>query len=559
MKKVLSGFVILFLASAINSVSLGQTFEWARKSSTNMLSTGADIATDSHGNTYVAGTFIGTCSFGDHTLASESRDIYLVKYDPQGKVLWAKSAGGRADDFAYSIALNSDGDCYLAGSFAQTFHIGADSITAKGYHDMFVAKYDSKGELLWTRTAGGYYDDHAVAISVDKSGNCYVGGFFKDTMWIANTALVGRRVTLFDMFLAKYDEDGKFQWATTLAGSNYQTQNEALAMVTDRSGSTYLTGFYQGEAIFDGKKYTNRGGFAMFLAKYDDDGKFLWVRTSNTDASSIVGRGIALDKKGNCYVAGTFTGSATLDSITIVTKNLGYPDMFLAKYTPDGNVVWVRTSASFGFKSPYDVAVDGEGDPYVFGTFRDTASFGPITVSSSGTESLFLVKYASAGVPQWAKEVGRHGVVLGKALSIDKSGDVFITGNFTDTAEFGKAHLEAKENTQDMFFAKLSPRQLVKETKLADPPGPDFTFISCSLDQRSHTATIKYSIPKSNFILLEVYDIMGTVAESFIEGQRDAGTYEVKLDMKSFKEDGDYYCRLQAGKDKQTKKLELTD
>ena len=306
------------------------------------------------------------------------------------------------------------------------------------------------------------------------------------------------------------------------------------------------------------KQFANHGTRSFFIAKYDADGKMVWVKSSGSDRASVVGKAIAIDKKGNCYTTGTFTSTTTFDTISITSKNLGYPDMFLAKYNSAGNIQWVRTSNGFGSKSPFAATVDAEGNPYIFGTFEDTATFGPITVTDAGTENIFLVKYNPSGKPQWARQVGRHGVIFGKALSIDKAGDVFMTGNFTDTAEFGKARIVATLNTQDMFFVKLSPRSMVKETKFADAPLPDFTFVSCKLGPKSRVATVKFSIPKSMFVLLEVDDMMGTVTESFIEGQRDGGVYEVKLNLKSFTVGGDYYCRLQAGKETQTKKMILS-
>ncbi len=556
MKKI---FSFCFFLIIISHCSLcAQTFEWARKSGTKIITTGAAVACDEHGNSYVTGTFFGKCRFGDIELSADGRDIYIVKYDPLGNVLWAKSVGGRADDFGNTIALDKEGNFYLGGSFAVQIVFGKDTLTAKGMHDLFLAKYNSKGEEIWAKSAGGYYEDHAMTLSLDKKGNCYVAGYFKDTVWFSpEVMIIGKRISTYDMFFAKYDPKGNLQWAKTLGGSSYQTQNEGLAIATDPAGMSYLTGFYQSEAEFDTKKITNQGTYAFFVTKYDSDGKMLWLKTAGNDGSAVIGKGIALDKKGNCYVTGTLTGTLAFDTIMGVSKNLGFPDMFLAKYNSSGDIIWLRTSAGFGAKNPYASAVDAEGNPYVFGTFRDTASFGTITLSGSGTENIFLVKYNTSGEPEWGKQVGRHGMILGKALSIDKAGNVVMTGNFTDTADFGKAHIKALENTQDVFIAKLSARQLAKEKKLDEIPAPDFIFISCELDLRSHIATVKFSIPRSSFVLLGVYDMMGTAAESFIEGQRDAGVYEVKLDLKSIKEGEDFYCRLQCGKEKQTKKMEL--
>ncbi len=558
MKKAFQIFTVVIPILILQSTVFAQTFEWAHKTGTSVIATGAAVATDEHGNSYVTGTFFGQGTFGDFTLKAQGRDIYLAKYDRDGKVLWAKGIGGRADDFGNAVAVDKDGNCYLTGSFAFTMHLGTDSLVSHGQHDMFIAKYSSKGDLLWCKSAGGYYEDHVMSISLDNAGNSYLAGYFKDTMWYGSGKMItGKGMSSFNIFLAKYDAKGNVLWTKPITGANYATQNEGLAIATDAGGTIYVSGYYQSEANFETKKFTTRGTNALFVAKYNTEGKEIWVKSSEGTLASVIGKGIALDKKGNSYIAGTFTSTASFDSISITSKNLGYPEMFLAKYNAAGNIQWVRSSSGFGTKAPYDVAVDAEGNPYVFGTFKDTAIFGHIILSGVGDEHIFLIKYNSKGEAEWAKQIGRHGAVLGKALSIDKQGNLYLTGNFSDTVEFGKAHLKAMPNSQDAFFTKLSPRSLVKEKKLTYPPAPGFTFLSCEFDPRSRTATVKYSIPKPTFVLLEVDDILGNVAESFIEGQRDAGTYEAKLDMKALNGDDDYYFRLQAGREKQTKKAVL--
>jgi hypothetical protein len=559
MKKVSLIFLIFTLIFVLQSSVFAQTFEWARKGASNVFATGSAMTIDGQGNSYVTGTFLGKITFGEIELNSQGgRDIYLVKYDKEGQVIWAQRAGGQADDFANSVALDKDGNCYIAGAFAGKMIFAGDTISAKGQHDILIAKFSSKGQPLWCKSGGGYYEDHAMTISLDKFGNSYVAGFFKDTLWFGSgKMLVGKGMATYNMFLAKFDSKGNVVWAKPIAGSNYTSPNEGHAMASDVGGMTTIASYYQGDAVFDGTTLSSKGAYAFFIARYNADGKMLWVRSSNGDRSSVVGKALAVDKKGNCYATGTFTMTTAFDTTTLTSRNLGYPDMFLAKYNSSGELQWVRQTSGFGSKSPFDAAVDAEGNPYVFGTFRDTAIFGKISLSGIGTENIFLIKYNQSGEPQWAKQVGREGILFGKAMRIDKDGDVFMTGNFTDTAEFGKARIEAKQNTQDMFFAMLSPRVLVKETKLPDSAAPDFSLISCKYDPHSHTAIVRYSIPRSRFVRLELTDIMGEVDESFIEGQREAGVYDVKLDLKDLKDAGDDYCRLQADKDKQTKKMSV--
>ena len=255
MKKASLAFAVVPLILVSHSMVIAQTFDWARKSNTTLFATGADVATDEHGNSYVTGTFMGKVNFGEFELGSlGGRDVYLVKYGKDGIVLWAKRLGGTADDFGNAITLDKDGNCYLAGAFGSQLILGSDTLVSKGQHDMFLAKYNSSGDLLWCKSAGGYYEDHAMAISLDKAGNCYLAGYFKDTLWFGGgKMLAGKGISQYIMLLAKYDGKGNLLWTKPIGGSNYATQNEGLAIVSEPSGMTYITGYYQGEATFDAK------------------------------------------------------------------------------------------------------------------------------------------------------------------------------------------------------------------------------------------------------------------------------------------------------------------
>ncbi|MEP7234698.1 MAG: SBBP repeat-containing protein [Ignavibacteriota bacterium] len=558
MKKAFFLFILLFSLFLSASPVAAQTFEWARKTGTGSIATGSAVATEEQGNCYQAGSFFGVSYFDEFKFRGVARDGYLVKYDRDGKVLWAKDIAGKGDEFANALGIDKDGNCLLAGSFAFTVDLGGDTLSSAGQHDIFLAKYDPKGALIWSKRAGGYYEDHAMALATDRSGNTFVAGFFKDTLrFEGGKILAGLGISGYNIFLAKYDSKGNVVWANKLGSSSYPSQNEGLAIATDQNGMVYVTGSYQRDAAFDSKKFTNRGGYSLFLAKYDQGGKLIWVKSAGSEGSAAVGRGLAVDKKGNCYVGGTFMGKPAFDSISIMTRNLSYSDVFLAKYNTDGDALWVRNSNGFGPKLLYSVRTDAESNPYIIGSFQDTCIFGNMTMAGKGTDHLFVVKYDAKGEPVWSRQAGRHGGVHGRDLAFDKSGNIFLTGNFSDTIELGKNTLMAYPHAQDAYFAKLSTKSLVKEKLLPDPPPADFSFYSASYESKSQTITLKYSIPRASFILLDIYDLGGSVTESYIESERQAGTYEIKLDAKNIPKGAEYYIRLQAGTLKQSKKLEL--
>ncbi len=141
------------------------------------------------GNSYVTGFFAGSATFGagetNETILTSAgnRDIFVAKYDASGDLVWAKRAGGTIADFASGIAVNGSGNSYVSGQFAgsATFGVGETSettLTTAGGRDIFVAKYDASGDLVWAKRAGGTGADSASGIAVDGADNSYVTGDF---------------------------------------------------------------------------------------------------------------------------------------------------------------------------------------------------------------------------------------------------------------------------------------------------------------------------------------------------------------------------------------------
>ena len=133
-------------------------FQWAVQAAG---SEGRAIAVDPMGNTYITG--------GNNLLA---------KYDPNGNLIWARQIGGAGSDRRFSIALDAQGRIFFTGSFVGTVSFGGISLTSAGGSDIFIAKYDNDGNALWAKRAGGPADDTGAAIAVDGAGSCYVTGLF---------------------------------------------------------------------------------------------------------------------------------------------------------------------------------------------------------------------------------------------------------------------------------------------------------------------------------------------------------------------------------------------
>jgi len=225
------------------------------------------VAVDTVGNTYITGEFASpTLVIDTITLTkagADSSDIFIAKFNTNGNVLWASSAGGAGNEIANSVVVDSKiGIIYIAGTFTSpTMTIGTDVLVNVGSVDLFLAKYDTDGNELWAKSAGGASDDVAVSVTVDTLGNAFLTGYIQSsTITFGTTTLTNKGI-----FLTKYNELGNVLW-TKASGLN--GGDAANDVVVDALGNIYLTGcFYSSSITFDNVTLTNAGSGDIFLAK----------------------------------------------------------------------------------------------------------------------------------------------------------------------------------------------------------------------------------------------------------------------------------------------------
>ncbi len=570
MKKIL---FFLIIVAYTNSFS-----QWAKSIGGTDYDNSFSIAVDGNGNVYLTGFFEGTADFdpsdGTTNLTSLGKeDIFLAKYDESGNLQWAESVGGTESDVAYSIAVDKSGNVFLTGFFEKTADFdpsdGTTNLTSAGNHDIFIAKYNANGALQWAKSVGGNGSDIGKSMAVDVNGNTYLTGYFTGTVDFDPTGGVSNLTSqgIVDIFLAKYDSGGTFQWAKSAGGIDY---DQAYSVAVDGRGeNVYITGCFTGTADFNPTgtttNLTSAGSVDIFFAKYDSSGSLKWAKSAG-GTSSDEGYSIAVDGSGNVYLTGYFNGTADFDPSGGTTNltSAGGDDIFFAKYDSSGTIQWSKSAGGIEYDDGLAITIDAGGNVYLTGYFGGTADFDPTegitNLTSSGGVDAFFAKYDSSGTLQWSKSAGGTGIDQGHSITVDINGNVFLTGCYNDIADFdpsnGITNLTSTGDNE-IFFAKYNASNGLLPVELSSFTPPAVFSLSQNYPNPFNPNTIiRYSIPIPSYVTLKVYDILGKEIKTLLNEYKNAGTHEIEFDASNFPS-GIYFYRMQAGSFTKTNKLVL--
>jgi hypothetical protein len=448
--------IFIFIFSFIHYLIVAQTFHYADVIKSEGFDEALDIISDPDGYVYVAGQIEFDADFGNNYILESAgkHDIYLAKYNPQGNLVWAKRAGGKGGDKIHSIALDNLGHVYAVGEFEDTSYWDniMKTTPGSGINNMFIAKYDTSGNAIWVKNISA------------GTGPLHTRGYGVTCDEFGNVYACGgtNGDAYFEgnyLFTTAGDYDGtivKFD-----ANGNFQwarrfggtDSDKAYGIVSDQHGSVYVTGYFVGHADFsDHQSLTGHGHTDIFLAKYDASGLLQWV-TQAGDTGFDRGHDIMINVNGEIIITGEFqTGYFG----SHIAYSQGNEDMFLASYDSNGINQWVISGGSPEDDIGRGLSHDATGNIYVVGDYATTGNFPPLTITSNGFADVYIAKYNITGTSlDWIRSVGGHDNDRGQGISVDPAGDVFACGMFVDSARFDAINLIG-DSLFDIFVAKLA-------------------------------------------------------------------------------------------------------
>lgn len=463
-------FILLF--SFITILTFGQT-EWAKSIGGTSLDQGSDVVMDNFGNLYTTGFFEGTVDFdpgaGAVNLSSVgSRDFFIAKYDNLGQLIWAKGIGGGSHEHARSIVLDASGNIFIAGDYNGLVDfdpgVGFSFKDVKGASDIFVAKYDSQGNFIWAKTFGGVGIESCRDMSLDAFGNLIITGVYQGTSdFDPNGGVISMTSAgQFDAFLLKLDVSGNYVWAKSIqsANSNYVNQ-----VIIDHIGNINIVGDFQGIADFDPSNatfsMTTIGNKSAFFAKYSPQGQFINA-TMIGGSGFEIGKAIAVDLQDNIYITGDFRGVVDFDpsgSTHFVTSS-GIRDIFVAKYTTQGELVWANKIGGTGDDQATAITLDNNNEVFVAGYFNGSMTLSNLkTFTSAGNTDIILARYDSDGLLKYAVCYGGGNGDEAIGLIANNTGDIYNIGWIQGVSNFGNTTLNSAGD-RDIFLAKTTMQDL---------------------------------------------------------------------------------------------------
>jgi len=488
---------------------------------------GNAIAVDDSGNVYVTGYSSG--------------EYATIKYYSDGDTAWVRryNGPGNNDDRANAIAVGDSGNIYVTG---YSFGSGTGE-------DYATIKYYSNGDTAWVRRYNGpeNHDDMAFAMTLDGFGNVYVTGYSaQDSVWPKNC----------DYATIKYYSNGDTAWVRRYNGPG-DADDEAAAIVADSYGNVCVTG-YSAQHI----EWPNNEDYATI--KYHPNGDTAWVRRYNGPGNATdVATAIAVDGSGNVYIAGGSTGDGTSKDYATIKYSLNGDIAWVARYNGPGNgedaVYWA-------------MALDGSANVYVTGY-----SDGSGLISDYATIK-YVQGFSHISIVDFAFDPQVDTITIGDSVRWTNNGAVSHTSTSDAKSLWDSGTLNPGESFtfqfNDLgsypyhceFHLSMAGTIVVLSTDVKDETGDREKPSEFALSQNypnpfNQTTKIEFTLSKSGFVSLNIYDILGRKVRTLVSEHVSSGYKSVfwdgKNDLEKHVASGIYFYQIEVGDFSETKKFVL--
>ena len=395
--------------------------------------------------------------------AQGNGDIYIAKYSPTGSLIWQKTFGGTYSDRATDLAICPDQNIVVTGQFFGTVNFGGITLSSSvNSKDIFVLKMDPAGNVLWARKEGGNLAENAYGITADHQNNVILTGQFQGTSSIGNNTFTSAidpntNQPSFDFFISKYDSNGNSLWS--LNGSA-EYEDRGLAVAVDNQNNIFFTGQFSKDLTFASTTYLNLGYNIGFLCKLNPSGQlqfFNQIKAGMTNPYDL-----ELNSDNEVVVTGDFLGNMNYYDATGAhpIQNAYEKQIFVIKTSNSGNYQWNYTLGSDNDLSARSVSMDPHKDIFVTGYFKcdlsqiqDTAE---AIFNSVGFKDCYLLKINNNGQHEYIKHFGGKMDDEGHGVAIRQNDKPLICGSYTKDLNFAMTPVFTSTNLSNHSLLNYS-------------------------------------------------------------------------------------------------------
>lgn len=366
-------------------------------------------------------------------------------------------SGGSFGSLGYeaisAMDVDAAGNIYVTGQFAGTVDFdpgaGTTNLTSGGNYDVFIAKYNPLGNLIWARKIGGTQEDRGYDIAVSSTGEVAVVGRFLGTVDFDPGSGVQNLTAsfLWDAFILKLNSSGNYMWAYDYGDFAAEA---GTAVDIDNNGNVYFAGYYSSTLDFDPGvgvvNLTPQSGDDVFFVKYNSAGAFQFARSVGSSGQDWC-HSMEVDANGNAYLTGKYAGTNDFDpgSGTVSLPINGNVDAFVIRLTSSGNLSWARGIGGNQVDEGLSIAYSPSNGIYLSGLFEGTVDFNPGSGTfnmSASQGGVFFLKLSLSGNFIWAKQIDAETATSPYVftpthrVTTDPGGNFYATGSFDGPVDF---------------------------------------------------------------------------------------------------------------------------
>jgi len=509
--------------------------------------------------------------------------LFIAKYTSSGGFVWGKSISAVVSSSLILSIMNTDsnGNTYIIGRFIGTVDFDPSANTANltsnngTTFDVFMAKYDSNGNYMWAKQLSGSFFAGAKRMLFDTSGNFYFTGRLSGSTPIdfdpSPTSGLYAPVASIEVFFAKYSPSGDFIWVNGIIGlDSGSAMNETHFDL--KGNSLYLSGVFLGSFKFSpttNDVVTSNGALAGFVAKYDLNGNYQFGAAvdNGTEISTNAVQNVVADDDNNFYLFASLSGSADFDLLPNTTSTITSPSsegnsitsFIVSKYAPTGSLLWAKsldqssmdtgisqnTVHSYVHNNELILSFPYFGAPNS-GIDLDPSSTTNIVYTNSSSANLIIAKYnTTTGNLIWGNKIeGAYNATL-NSTNFDSNASLLLSGSFTGTADFNLSSgvqniTSASPYNSDRFWAKYGVTALGIEEVT--------TTQGYIIYPNPTNATLYVSHANYDTFKITLMDLTGKIL------QKATLTNQKGVDVSAFPS-GMYFIQIENGFDKNTYKF----